>query len=58
MKLKSQNKEKRTLINVLVTKEERAAIEARAKRFAKGNVSAWVRYAAGQMTPPKKDLVS
>lgn len=59
MTLKScvKKKPKLILINLKVTSEELQLIRQKAKAFTKGNSSAWVRYAATQLSPRKKDLV-
>lgn len=47
---------KRRLINLKANREERNAIKANAKKFARGNVSEWVRYAAINFKPRSEDL--
>lgn len=47
----------RALINLKVESKDRKAIEARALKFAKGNVSAWLRYAGSKFTPPKNAVI-
>lgn len=47
----------RELINLKVESKDRKAIEARALKFAKGNVSAWLRYAGSKFTPPKNAVI-
>lgn len=56
--MKESKRTDRTVpINLLVTKEELAEIRSNAKKFAGGNVSAWIRYAARKLLPRKEDLV-
>lgn len=56
--LKSVVKEVMTSIGLRVSETERAIIEAKAKKFTKGNVSEWVRYAAINMQPKKEDVTN
>lgn len=51
-----RKKAETTLINLKVTSEELKAIRGRAKRFANGNVSRWMRFAGLNHTPRSKDL--
>jgi hypothetical protein len=44
------------LINLKVNKIELKLLVARAKRFAKGNMSLWLRHAGTKYTPKRKDL--
>lgn len=53
-----EKKEKLTLINVKVTKAEKAAIQRRARMYADGNVSEWLRYAGSELSPRKKDIAT
>lgn len=48
--------EKMTLLNLKVTAEERKALVQNAKKFAKGNLSLWLRYSGLNHVPRKKDL--
>lgn len=41
------------LINFKASHKERSVIAARAKKFAKGNISGWLRYAGLNYVPPK-----
>lgn len=55
--LKSAKKpSKLTLVNIKVTPLEKKAIKALADRYAKGNLSLWLRYAAINCRPRKEDL--
>lgn len=56
LQLKRPKKEKPTLINFKVVKSDLKAIEARAKKFAGGNLSLWLRHAGLKYTPKRKDL--
>lgn len=47
---------KSILKNVKLTEEESALIQENANKYANGNFSEWVRYAAIQLKPKKKDL--
>lgn len=50
-------KEKLTLINIKVSEEDRKLLMSQAKRYADGNLSAWLRYAGIHYVPfsvPKK----
>jgi hypothetical protein len=47
-----------SLINVRVTDDQLEMIKRRAKRYANGNMSAWLRYAACYLDPRDEDLVS
>lgn len=47
-------KEKLPVINLKITSADRKAILANAKRYAKGNLSAWLRAAGLEYIPPKK----
>ncbi len=57
MELKSQRKPKFTSLTIKLPEEDLAEIRKQAKKFAKGNVSAWIRYAATKLAPKKEDLV-
>lgn len=47
---------KKVLINVKVTPDEERRIRANAKRFAKGNLSAWLRWASMKHRPSPSEL--
>jgi hypothetical protein len=57
MKIKKPVKEKPVLINLKVLKADMELIVNRAKKYADGNVSMWLRYAGSNHIPKKKDLV-
>lgn len=44
--LTSNSREKRQLMNFEANKEERAIIKAKAKKYTKGKIATWVRYAS------------
>lgn len=50
--------QERFTTNTKMSKKERQEVVARAKRFTKGNISAWIRYSSTHHTPPKRALVS
>lgn len=52
--LKKQNRS--ILRNVKVTPEEEIQIQENADKYADGNFSEWVRYAAINLKPKKRDL--
>lgn len=54
--IKKPKKAKPSLINLKVDKKSLNAIIARAKKYAGGNVSLWLRYAGMTCTPKRKDL--
>lgn len=54
--LKKPSKEVPKLMNFKANTEDRKVIAARAKKYAKGNVSLWLRHAAMNYTPKRKDL--
>lgn len=57
---RSASKRKQThleLVNFKVTKQTHSAIIAQAKKFAKGNTSAWLRYAAMNHKPAKNATI-
>lgn len=59
MKLKDKfiNKNEETKIwNVRLTESERKIIDEKALLYTDGNASAWVRYAAINLKPLKKDI--
>lgn len=45
-----------TLINFKTTKGEKKALQTKANKFADGNLSFWLRYAALNHTPKKTDI--
>jgi len=56
--LKTQVKAKRPLINLRVEPEILKAIKEKAEKYAAGNMSEWLRYAALNHEPNPKDLVA
>lgn len=52
----AKKKPKLKLINLKVSPDDIKAIRAKAKKFTNGNISSWIRYAATQLTPKKKDV--
>lgn len=54
--IKKKPKDPTTLRNFKTTDAEWKEIKAKAKRFARGNVSNWLRYAGMNFTPRAKDL--
>jgi hypothetical protein len=45
-----------SLLNLKVSKADRAALNAQAKRYAAGNLSAWLRFAGVTFKPKKSQL--
>lgn len=45
------------LLNIKVTKLEESYIRMKAEKFAEGNMSEWIRYAAINFKPVSSDLV-
>lgn len=45
------------LVNFKVERPIHLALTARAKKFAKGNLSAWLRHAGTMHTPPKNAVI-
>lgn len=43
-----------SLLNLKVTDQDRRALNALAERYAKGNLSAWLRFAGEEFRPSKK----
>lgn len=43
----------RHLVNFKIDNAEQKVLMQRAKKFAKGNLSAWLRYAGSKFVPPK-----
>lgn len=41
-------------LNIKMTKSERAALDKKAKKFCKGNLSLWLRTSGLKYTPPVK----
>lgn len=56
MEIKKPRKPKPTLVNLKVHKDELKAIMGKAKKYAKGNISFWLRYAGANHIPKRKDL--
>lgn len=56
-KLKSLIKSVMRKIDFRATDTELAEMQKKADKYCNGNLSAWIRYAATQLEPPKKDLV-
>lgn len=56
-KAKAAPKKKFRVVNVKVGGEQRE-IEAKARRYADGNISAWLRYAGRMYTPKKGEKVN
>lgn len=54
--LKILAREKTTTINLKMTAKEKAELERKAKLYANGNLSAWLRYAGLHLVPSKKEL--
>lgn len=50
----ASKKEKLDVINLKITRADRKAIQAMAKRYAKGNLSAWLRAAGLEYIPSRK----
>lgn len=48
--------EDKKLINFKATEEEEKAILANAKKYAGGNMSAWIRFASQNFIPKASDL--
>lgn len=53
-----QKSSKLSLLNLKATDEERHIFEKAAKRYTKGNVSAWLRLAGRRFRPTKTDLAA
>lgn len=53
MKLEDLKKEKQTMISMQLPIPLLKQIKAKAKKYASGNVSAWMRYAAANFDPKK-----
>lgn len=54
---KKSSGSKLSVVNVKISKKDRAALVANAKRFAKGNLSAWIRHAGRVYTPKKGEKI-
>jgi len=54
--LKSSIKEKKMILPIKLTKEEKKQLQEKADKYTGGNVSAWVRYAAIKLEPKSADL--
>lgn len=50
--------EESSLVNLRVTAAEKRKIQAMANKYADGNVSHWIRYAAMTCVPRKTDLTA
>jgi hypothetical protein len=46
------------IVNLKVNGKDRKAINALAKKYAKGNLSAWLRHAGLRYAPKKSEVVS
>ncbi len=46
-----------SLINVKVTSQERKAMDRLAEKYAKGNLSAWLRHAARHYKPKRDEVI-
>ncbi len=58
MKKKSKaKKSKLVVVNVKMSRAERALLKSYAKRFAKGNLSAWVRHSGHRYTPKRGEKI-
>jgi hypothetical protein len=55
--LKKMVKQELKPINFKCADSDREKIVEKAKEFTKGNVSEWIRHAAMNYSPPKRDLV-
>jgi hypothetical protein len=44
------------LLNLKITRKDRKVVAARAKRFVKGNLSAWLRFAGAHFKPTQAQL--
>lgn len=56
LSLKKPRKEKPTLVNFKLNRKDLKALTARAKRYANGNISLWLRHAGLNHVPRRKDL--
>jgi len=56
--LKKKKKGRPPSINVKVLPSDKLEIDERANRFAKGNLSAWIRHAAKHYEPKKGEKIS
>lgn len=58
--LKAAQKKKstnvKTPVNIKLSPEEKKILLIKAKKYANGNLSLWLRYAGANCTPPAKDL--
>ena len=57
MRLKKPDREKPVLVNLKVMKKDLRVIVSRAKKYAGGNLSLWLRHAGANYIPERKDLV-
>jgi len=56
MLLKTLAAKKRKIINLKVTEAEHTKAFAQAKKYTKGNLSAWIRFSATHFEPKRTDL--
>lgn len=56
LKIRKPAKEKPTLVNFKVSKRDLRVLIARARKFAGGNISLWLRHAGMYYVPRRKDL--
>lgn len=54
---KKRKKSKLSLINLKVTEAERRELSAFAKKYADGNLSAWLRHAGRKYRPKKTEVI-
>lgn len=54
--LKSLKKKKRDQLNIRVDADERSLIRENAKKFARGDVTKWIKYASMHLEPRPEDL--
>lgn len=57
-KSKKKNGSKLGVVNVKMSDGDRKRLQANAKRFAQGNLSAWLRHAGKVYTPKKGEKIS
>lgn len=57
-KRKAANGSKLGVVNTKMSASDRKALQAKAKKFAQGNLSAWVRHAGKKYTPKKGEKIS
>lgn len=56
MKLKKPKKETPTLVNFKIRKDDLKLVIGKADKYAAGNISRWIRHAAINHVPKRKDL--